>query len=64
VKQFKQEELMNKLKVGGLVPIENLNPIAKKKILATLKKYSFEEQLFALLLWHMLKQLDEPTQRL
>jgi len=55
---------MNKIVVAGLMPIERVNPIAKQKILATLKKYSFEEQLFALLLWHMIKELDDSTQRL
>jgi len=55
---------MNKIVIGGLMPIEQVNHIARQKILATLKKYSFEEQLFALILWKMIKELDEPTQRL
>ena len=55
---------MNKISVGGLIPIDHLHPIARKKILDVLNKYSFEEQLYALLLWHMIKQLDESTQKL
>ena len=54
----------NGIEVGGLMPIANIHPVIKKKILGVLKKYSFEDQLYALILWKMIKQLDEPTQRL
>ena len=52
------------IKVGGMMPISRIHPVIKNKILAVLKKYSFEEQLYSLILWKMIKQLDEPTQRL
>jgi len=55
---------MNKITVGGLVPITRLHPVIKNNILKTLRKFDFEEQLLALVLWHMIRQLDEGTQSL
>ncbi len=48
----------------NITPIHLLNPIAQKQILATLRKYTFEDHVLALILKVMLQQLDEEDQRI